>query len=55
MASLLHVLAAVALMLGGCGALIIIGWILTRLRGRDGPLTPMDLHTASDHLRSRHF
>lgn len=45
------------LVVGTAGFLLLtgIGWILTRLRGNDGPLTPLDSHTARDHLRSRWF
>lgn len=51
----MQTLVMIALLVGGFGALVVVGWILTRLRGHDGPFTPMDHHTASDHLRSQHF
>lgn len=55
MQTLFDTLVVVAVLVAGFGSLVFVGWILTRLRGGDGPLTPMDQHTASDHLRSQHF
>lgn len=35
--------------------LVLAGWVLSLLRGRDGPLAPLDQTTVRDHLRTRWF
>lgn len=55
MQSFLDALILLAVLGGGFGLFVLVGWALSRLRGGDGPLTPVDRHTVSDHLRSRWF
>lgn len=55
MQTLIDALLVLSVLVAGFGLFVLAGWAMSRLRGGDGPLTPVDRHTVADHLRSRWF